>query len=220
MKAMILAAGRGERLRPLTDDTPKPLIEVGGKPLIAWHLEALQRAGVEDIVINLSYLGDRIESALGDGRQLNVSIRYSHEPPGALDTGGGILNALPLLGDAPFYLVNGDVWTDLDFTTLNCSRNALGHLVLVDRAGAHPGDFALRNGLATNDENNRLTYSGCAILKPELFDGCDQAGFPLAPLLRHAADQGRLGAEHYRGAWFDAGTPQRLATLRDFLRTA
>ncbi len=214
MKAMILAAGRGERMRPLTDRTPKPLLTVGGKPLIQYHLEALARAGVRDIVINHAHLGAQIEQALGDGSRFGVLIHYSPEPEGALETGGGIFQALPLLGPAPFLVVNGDIWTDYPFERLPERPQGLAHLVLVGNPPHHPqGDFALHDGQVLEDGGHRLTFSGIGVYVPALFAGCEPGRFPLAPLLRRAMAGGQVGGEHYRGRWVDVGTPGRLAEL-------
>lgn len=214
MKAMILAAGRGERLRPLTDSVPKPLLAVRGKPLIAWHLEALARCGVREVVINLSWLGEQIRAALGDGARWGVSIAYSEEGPVALETGGGIHHALPLLGNAPFLLVNGDVYTGYDPGRLQLPRGRLAHLVLVANPPHHPqGDFTLQDGFVGEDGEHRHTYSGIGIYDPELFAGCRPGRFPLLPLLRKAIAERRLGGELYSGAWTDVGTAARLAEL-------
>ncbi|MGB1111108.1 MAG: N-acetylmuramate alpha-1-phosphate uridylyltransferase MurU [Gammaproteobacteria bacterium] len=214
MKAMILAAGRGERMRPLTDTTPKPLLSVGGKPLIRWHLERLREAGFEQVVINLSHLGDQIEAALGDGSKLGLSIQYSWEPPGALETGGGIHQALPLLGHGPFAVVNGDVWTDLDFSLLRLPPTGLAHLILIPNPPHNPaGDFALADGRVFDKGEARLTFSGIGIYRPELFSGLEAGRFPLAPLLRQAMGRGEVSGELFNGDWRDIGTPERLATL-------
>ena len=217
---MILAAGRGERMRPLTDHTPKPLLKVAGKPLIVWHIERLARAGICDLVINHAHLGQQIEDLLGDGAQWGVHIRYSREGEGrALDTGGGIFRALPLLGGAPFLVVNADVWCDLDPRQLNLGADDLVQLVMVDNPPQHPaGDFHLAGGRLSATAEPRLTYSGIGVYRPELFDGCSAGAFPLAPLLRSAMTAGRAGGEHYRGRWTDVGTPQRLAELDRALR--
>lgn len=211
---MILAAGRGERLRPLTDELPKPLLLVRGKPLIVWHLERLARGGVREVVINLSWLGARIRAALGDGARWGVSIRYSDEGATALETGGGIFQALPLLGAAPFLLVNGDAYTDCDYPRLALPERLLAQLVLVPNPPQHPrGDFALRNGLIVADGEPRWTYSGIGIVHPALFEGCSAGRFPLLPVLQRAIAQGRLGGELHRGVWHDVGTVQRLEAL-------
>jgi N-acetyl-alpha-D-muramate 1-phosphate uridylyltransferase len=214
MKAMILAAGRGERMRPLTDHTPKPLLVVRGKPLIQWHLEALARAGITEVVINLAWLGARIRAALGEGRQFGLDIHYSDEGGVALETGGGIFHALPLLGAKPFLLVNGDVFTDLDFGTLTLEPGALANLVLVPNPPQHPqGDFALRGALVSQEGEPRHTYSGIGIYHPELFDGCSAGRFPLLPLLQQAMSANRLRGQIHHGLWSDVGTVERLASL-------
>ena len=214
MKAMILAAGRGERLRPLTDRTPKPLLEVRGKPLIAWHLEALARAGVREVVINLAWLGEQIRSRLGAGERFGLELHYSEEPPGALETGGGIRQALPLLGAEPFIVVNGDIHTDFDFSSLRPAAHSLAHLVLVPNPVQHPrGDFALVGADLRESGEPRLTYSGIGVYRPELFAACAPGRFPLLPLLRQAIAAGRLQGECYDGHWTDVGTAERLAAL-------
>jgi MurNAc alpha-1-phosphate uridylyltransferase len=225
MKAMILAAGRGERMRPLTDAMPKPLLQAGGKPLIAWTLAALARSGVREVVINLAHLGGRIERALGDGARWDLRIRYSHEPEGALETGGGIANALPLLGAGPFLLVNGDIYTDYPFASLlgrdPASEGTLAHLVLIDNPTHHPaGDFGLVAGRATAEAPVRYTYSGIGVYDPALFAGVARgARCQLAALLKPALARGCVSGEHYRGRWFDIGTPERLTALDRWLRT-
>jgi MurNAc alpha-1-phosphate uridylyltransferase len=212
MKAMILTAGRGERLRPLTDHTPKPLLLVRGKPLIVWHLEALARAGVREAVINLAWLGEQIQAALGSGERFGINLRYSQEPAGALETGGGIFQALPLLGAEPFVLVNGDIHTDFDFGTLRIAERSLAQLVLVPNPPQHPrGDFTLLGHDLGEQGEPRLTYAGIGLYRPQLFDGCAPGRFPLLPLLRQAIAAGRLQGELYRGAWTDIGTVERLA---------
>jgi len=212
---MILAAGRGERMRPLTDHTPKPLLEVGGKPLIVWHIERLAAAGFEAIVINHAHLGQQIEQRLGDGSAWGVRIRYSVEGEGrALETGGGIFKALPLLGEGPFLVVNGDIWCDVDFANLALADDDLAQLVLVDNPEHNPdGDFALADGRVQRSGPNRLTFSGIGVYRALLFDGCQAGAFPLAPLLREAMDAQRVSGLHHRGLWLDIGTPQRLAEL-------
>lgn len=214
MKAMILAAGRGERMRPLTDNTPKPLLEVGGKALIVYHLEALREAGFHEIVINLGHLGEKIRATLGSGRRWGVTIAYSQEPEGALETGGGIRQALSLLGTEPFVVINSDVWTDYPFSRLPVSPPGVAHLVLVDNPPQHPeGDFALVGEQIMNSGNPRLTFGGISVLCPELFAQCTPDRFTLTPLLRQAIVYGQVSGEYYGGAWFDIGTPQRLARL-------
>lgn len=211
MKAMILAAGKGERMRPLTLTTPKPLLSAGGKRLIEYHLQALAQAGFTEVVINHAWLGQQIEDYLGDGARYGVAIEYSRETE-PLETGGGIRQALPLLGDAPFLVVNGDIWTDYDFTQLRGPLAGQAHLVLVDNPAHHPnGDFTLLEGQVRDQPG--LTYSGIAVLDPALFDGHGETTFKLAPLLRRAMDVGQVTGEHYRGQWIDVGTPQRLSDL-------
>lgn len=215
-KAMILAAGRGERMRPLTDHTPKPLLPVSGRPLIEYHLRALAAAGVRDVVINHAHLGERIEQALGDGSRFGVRIHYSPEHP-ALETGGGIFHALPLLGSEPFLVINGDVWTDMPLSRLLESvlpANDLARLVLVENPPHHAdGDFSLQHGRVRNEGRPRYTFSGIGLYHPRLFAACRPGAFPLAPLLRRAMTTDRVGGELYRGRWVDVGTPQRLAEL-------
>ena len=220
MKAIVLAAGRGERLRPITDTTPKPLVPVAGKPLIVYHLEALARAGIHDIVINLSWLPDKIRAALRDGRQYGVRIAYTDEGPVALETGGGIFNAIQLLGPGPFLVVNGDTFTDIDFAALRAGADAdtqagaLARLVLVPNPTQHPrGDFGLEGDRVVERESGRFTYSGVGVYRPEFFEGCAPGKFPLLPLLERAIAAGRLRGEVHKGEWCDVGTPQRLAEL-------
>ncbi|RKZ37900.1 MAG: mannose-1-phosphate guanylyltransferase [Gammaproteobacteria bacterium] len=217
MKAMVLAAGRGERLRPLTDSTPKPLLLVDGKPLITHLLGALVAGGFRDFVINHSHLGQQLEAALGNGTDLGASIVYSPELDAPLETGGGIVNALPLLGSGPFLVVNGDLWTDYPFSRLQRPQESLAHLVLVDNPKHHPqGDFGLQGERVMNAENaeNPLTFSGIGLYRPELFAGVKQERFPLAGLLRDAADRGQVSGEHFRGRWYDVGTSERLEEVQ------
>ena len=224
MMAMLLAAGRGERMRPLTDHTPKPLLEVGGKPLIVWHIEKLARAGISELVINHAHLGGQIEAALGDGSQFGTNIQYSAEIT-ALETAGGIANALHLLGDAPFAVINTDIYCDYDFAQLSIhaaalSKNGdLAHLVLVSNPEQHPkGDFGLQDGRVI-DAAPSLTFSGIGIYKPELFRHIPRGTIaPLAPLLRAQIALGTVSGEHYSGRWADVGTPQRLQQLDNVLR--
>jgi MurNAc alpha-1-phosphate uridylyltransferase len=223
MRAMILAAGRGERMRPLTDATPKPLLHAGGKPLIVWLIERLAAAGFRELVINHAHLGERLEAALGDGTAWGVRIAWSREGE-ALETAGGIATALPLLGDAPFAAVNGDIHCDFDFARLSSAlhRDDDAHIVLVDNPPHHPrGDFTLDAGRVGNASAPRLTFAGIGVYRPQLFAGIT-AGTraPLAPLLRAAADRGALGGERHGGAWTDVGTPERLAELDKRLRDA
>lgn len=231
MRAMIFAAGRGERMRPLTDHTPKPLLEVGGKPLISWHLQRLAAAGVDQVVINTSWLAEQIPAALGDGRQFGLNIQYLYEGPQPLETGGGMLNALPLLGSEPFWLVNGDVYTDYDYAQLPLNPAGLAHLVLVDPpAQASQGDFAIdSNGRLIGEGERKLTYSGIGVYRPQLFDNWqavigplaaeDQqpARFRLAPLLHAAIAKQQISYQHYAGVWIDVGTPERLKSLQERL---
>jgi len=212
---MLLAAGRGERLRPITDTLPKPLVEVAGKPLIVHHLEALAKAEVRDVVVNLSWLGDRIRTALGDGSGYGMRIAYSEEGPVPLETGGGIHRALPLLGAEPFLVVNADVWTDLDFSRVAALPDGVdAHLLLAPNPAHHPrGDFGLEGDLVVERESDRFTYTGIGVYRPELFTGCAPGKFPLLPLLRRAIAARRLRGEVYRGEWLDIGSPDRLAWL-------
>lgn len=214
MKAMILAAGRGERMRPLTDHTPKPLLKIGGKPLISWHLERLAAAGFKDVVINHAHLGEQIEAALGDGSQWGVRIEYSPEKI-ALETAGGIANALHLLGEAPFLVVNGDVFTDIDFGALRLALPNLAHLVMVDNPPQHAaGDFTLSSGKLSVEGTEKLTFSGVGIYQPILFAGIVRGeAAKLAPLLKAAMAQGLVSGSHHQGAWHDIGTPERLQAL-------
>ncbi len=213
MKAMILAAGRGERMRPLTDAVPKPLLAVAGKPIITWTIERLARAGFNELVINHSHLGHLIETTLGDGFQLGVSIHYSRETE-ALETAGGMANALPLLGGEPFLAVNGDIYCDFDFGSLRMRQMGpeLAHLVLVSNPDHHPdGDFALENGQVRNEGDARWTYSGIGVYRPELLAQVRPGEKArLAPLLRAAAARGLVTGEIGPGAWYDIGTPGRL----------
>jgi len=211
---MILAAGRGERMRPLTDGTPKPLLIVGGKRLIEYHLEAVRKAGVREVVINLSWHGSQISDALGDGSRCGVKIRYSDEGPVALETGGGIFRALDLLGPEPFIVINGDVWSDYVPSRLALPEDAQARLVLVKNPPHHPkGDFGLEQGRVQRDGPVRYTFSGIAMYRPEFFNGCAPGKFPLLPLFHRAIDAGVLAGEVHDGRWYDIGTPERLATL-------
>ena len=213
---MILAAGRGERMRPLTLVKPKPLLEAGGAPLIAHHLRALQAAGFEDVVVNLSWLGDQIRAALGDGSRHGVRLHYSDEGPEPLETGGGIFRALPLLGEGPFLVLNGDVWTDIDWSGMRnrLAPHDLAHLALVPNPAHNPqGDFALQHGRIVESAGERFTFSGVGVYRAGLFAGCSDGIFKLAPLLRAAARAGRVSGELHTGVWLDIGTPERLAQL-------
>ena len=212
---MVLAAGRGERMGALTDRVPKPLLEVGGRPLIEHQIGRLAAAGFRDIVVNLAWLGERIEACLGDGSRLGVRIRYSREPEGALDTGGGIRRALPLLGEGPFVAVASDVWSDYPFERLRGAAAGDGHVVLVDNPGHHPhGDFVLApDGKVIGTVGDRLTFSGIGCYRPRLFAERPSGRFPLAAMLRDAIEAGTLSGELHRGEWVDVGTPDRLRTL-------
>lgn len=227
MRALVFAAGLGERMRPLTDSTPKPLLGAGGKPLVAWHLERLAAAGVRDVVLNTSWLAHCFPAVLGDGSRWGLRLHYAFEGGTPLETGGGMLHALPLLGDAPFLAVNGDVWCDVDFTRLPRAPAGDAHLVLVDNPSHHPaGDFVLgMDGRVQGEGAPRLTFSGIGIYRPALLSGWrnvvgDAVGadavpprFKLAPLLRAAMARGAVTGEHHRGRWTDVGTPQRLRAL-------
>ncbi|KIQ97066.1 N-acetylmuramate alpha-1-phosphate uridylyltransferase MurU [Lysobacter sp. A03] len=228
MKALVLAAGRGERMRPLTDSVPKPLLGVGGKPLIVWHLERLAGIGVREVVINTSWLAEQFEPALGDGRQWGLKLHYSYEGAEPLETGGGMLHALDFLGhEIPFITVNGDVWSDFDLALLPREPTGEAHLVLVDNPEHNPeGDFSLgRAGVLSMDDPNRQTFAGIGVYRPSLLADWNavigasdvavdtRPRFPLAPLLRHAMRTGAVTGEHHRGRWTDVGTPQRLAEL-------
>ena len=222
MKAMILAAGKGERLRPLTLHTPKPLVRVGGVPLIEHHLRALAAAGFTEIVINHAWLGQQIEDHLGDGSRFGVSISYSPEGE-PLETGGGIFKALALLGDGPFAVVNGDIWTDYDFAALRQPLSGLAHLVLVGNPAHHAsGDFSLDAGRVQDGVPgaDTLTYSGIAVLDPGLFQGCTAGAFKLAPLLRKAMAAGQVTGEQLQGHWVDVGTHERLAEVESLIKGA
>jgi MurNAc alpha-1-phosphate uridylyltransferase len=220
MKTMLLAAGLGARMRPLTDHTPKPLLPVGGRPLIEHHLLRLAGAGFIDIVINLAHLGQQIEDCLGDGSRLGVSIEYSREEQ-PLETGGGIFRALPLLGPEPFLVLNGDVWTDYPLGQLRELRPRRGHLVMVDNPGhlTHGDFFRRADGvLSEGGSGAKLTYSGIAVLHPDLFAGCEPGIFPLRPLFVQAMREGLLTSEYYAGQWLDVGTPERLREADELAR--
>ena len=234
MKALIFAAGLGERMRPLTDHTPKPLLVVGGKPLIVWHLDKLAGIGIRDVVINTSWLAPQFPQTLGDGSEWGVRLHYSFEGPVPLETGGGMHHALALLGQEPFIAVNGDIWTDFDFQRLPPEPQGHAHLVLVDNPEHNPGgDFALQaNGGVESEGELRLTFSGVGVYRANLLDGWrDIIGntngadntpprFKLAPLLRHAMHAGKVTGEHHVGRWTDVGTPQRLTQLDQALLSA
>lgn len=215
MKAMILAAGRGERMRPLTDSHPKPLLTVGGKSLIERLIQALVQAGMGDIVINHAHLGHQIVETLGDGGRYGASITYSHESAGGLETGGGIFQAMHLLDD-PFVVVNGDILTDFPFLRLPRSLQGLAHLVMVNNPAHHPqGDFSLADGRLQAEGPVPLTFSGIGVYSKALFTQCVAGKFPLAPLLRTAMARDAVTGEHYTGDWWDIGTPERLRRLDD-----
>jgi MurNAc alpha-1-phosphate uridylyltransferase len=236
MRALIFAAGKGERMRPLTETTPKPLLRAGGKPLVAWHLEKLAAIGVTDVVLNIAWLADRFAPTLGDGADWGLRLHYSREGDEPLETGGGMLHALSLLGDAPFLAVNGDIWTDFDFAQLPAAPAGLAHLVLVDNPPQHPrGDFVLRDdgaiapGKDAGDGEARLTFAGIGVYRPELLDGWrdvigaapgterDPPRFKLVPLLEAAMARAAVDGRHHRGRWTDVGTPGRLQALDDEL---
>jgi N-acetyl-alpha-D-muramate 1-phosphate uridylyltransferase len=219
MKAMLLAAGRGERMRPITDSLPKPLVPVAGKPLIEWHLGALARAGFREVVVNTSWLAPQLHAALGDGSAWGVSISWSDEGPVPLETGGGILRAVPLLGPGPFLVVNADIWTDIDFAALSLEDGAHAHLVLVPNPPHNVrGDFGLDGDLVVSRDTDRFTYSGVGMFRREFFDGASGERFPLLPLLNRAIAARHVRGELHRGAWSDVGTPERLAALDARLR--
>ncbi|MBI3576308.1 MAG: nucleotidyltransferase family protein [Gammaproteobacteria bacterium] len=214
MKVMILAAGRGERMRPLSDRIPKPLLPVAGKALLVHLIESLARAGLRDLVVNYAHLGRQIADYLGDGGQFGARIAYSPEPEGGLETGGGIFQALPLLDSDPFLVVNGDIWTDYPFINLSKTLDGLVHLVLVDNPSHHPqGDFHLDGGRVEAGGTPRLTFSGIGVYRRRLFEHCAPGRFPLVPVLRAAMERGQVSGEYYGGRWRDVGTPERLAEL-------
>jgi MurNAc alpha-1-phosphate uridylyltransferase len=215
MKAMILAAGRGERMRPLTNHTPKPLLLAAGKPLIEHTIKQLVAAGFNDIVINHAHMGQQIEDQLGNGHQFGANISYSPEGEQALETAGGIINALHLLGDETFLVVNGDIATDFPFAELNNKTVDLAHLVLIDNPAHNAaGDFGLDNtGLLVSNSDHQLTFSGIGLYRPELFDNIARGPSKLGPLLRSAMAGGRVSGQKMRGFWMDIGTPERLQEL-------
>ena len=217
-QAMILAAGKGERMRPLTHDLPKPLLEAGGKPLLQYHLENLARAGVSRVIINHARLGNLIETKFGNGQAFGLEIVYSPEGETPLETGGGIKRALPLLAPGPFIVVNADIWTDYAFQQLPGSPVGLAHLVLVSNPDHHPhGDFCLLDDKLTEHSGDRWTYSGIGVFKPELLYDCPETIFPLGPVLRNAISQGQITGEFHPGLWLDVGTPERLVRLEQWL---
>ena len=221
MFAMILAAGRGERLRPLTDSTPKPLLKAGSRMLIEHHLHALSSAGISDVVINIGHLGQQIIDQLGDGSRYQLAIHYSDERNAVLETGGGIVKALPLLKSDPFLVINGDIWSDIDLSSLTDDFNSLAHLVLVKNPQHHlQGDFTLQGDLVREINGNRTawTYSGMAMFKHDFFDQCKEQRFALAPLLHQHIAKGLISGEVYNGLWFDIGTRERLDALNTLLK--
>jgi len=216
MRAMILAAGRGERMRPLTDELPKPLLEVAGRALIEHQIERLSAAGVTDIVINLSWMGGKIRALLGDGSRYGVTIKYSDEPDGALESGGGIREALPMLGDGPFMVINADLWCDFDLRTLVLAKGDLASLVLVDNPAHNPdGDFDLEDGRVR--DRKRLTFAGIGMYRPSLLASLPRGRYGIASVLRQAMRADRVSGVHHTGVWQDVGTPERLAALRERL---
>ena len=216
MKAMVLAAGRGERMRPLTDHTPKPLLQAGKHRLIEYHLHNLAAAGFTDVVINVAWLGQQIIDTLGDGQQYKLHIDYSNEGDSALETGGGIFKALPLLGDEPFLVINGDIWTDYPYTKLqNLDPEAMAHLVLVKNPQHNPdGDFYLQDNRLQETGTEKLTFSGIGVYRKEFFQDEKPGAFPLAPIIRRYTKAGLISAELYTGEWRDIGTVERLNELK------
>lgn len=213
MRAMILAAGRGERMGELTAHTPKPLLRINGEYLIVYAIASLARAGIHELVINVSYHGDQIKKALGDGSRYGVHIAYSEEAQ-RLETGGGIFKALPLLGNDPFLVVSSDVITDFPFATLPKQLEGLAHLVLVDNPDFHPkGDFGLVNGRVNQHAKPAFTYANIGVYHPALFSGCEPDHFPLNKLLFPAIDQAQVTGEYYQGIWYNVGTPANLAEI-------
>ena len=220
MKAMILAAGFGSRLRPLTNTTPKPLLQVGGKPLLQYHLQRLAAAGITDIVINISWLAEKIEDYFGDGSHFGVNIDWSREAQ-PLETGGGIANALPLLGSEPFLLINGDVWTDFPLHSISLDQDADAYLVMVANPEHNPsGDFAVANSLVSYDAGPKYTFSGISLFRPQLFAGFNEGCFPLRDVMRPAILSGRVTGAVYTGQWWDIGTVERLTQLNNNLNKA
>lgn len=221
MRALILAAGRGERMRPLTNDLPKPLLPAGGRPLIEYHIQALARAGIRELVVNLSWHGDKLREYLGDGQRYGVTFAFSEEGPEPLETGGGIHHALPLLGPGCFWVVNGDIACDFRFDVRRLAPGTLAHLVLVPNPAHNPrGDFLLADGrisperpAAVSSAAGHQTFAGISVLDPDLLAAASPGRFPLAPLLRAAAARGEVSGEEHTGRWTDVGTPERLAAL-------
>ena len=219
MKALILAAGRGERMRPLTDTTPKPLLPVAGKPLIEYTIEALVSEGITDLVINLSHLGTQIQQQIGSGTRFGATINFSQEGENALETAGGIIHALPLLGDDPFLVVNGDIASNYLFSQLSHKNFDLAHLILVKNPEHHPeGDFGLENGMVKKQTTEKFTFSGIGLYRRELFAGTPSGNSKLGPLLRKAMQQNRVSGELHPGFWMDIGTPERLIELEGYYK--
>lgn len=213
MRAMILAAGRGQRMRPLSDRIPKPLLEIQGESLLVRHIKALARAGIPEIIINVHHLGDQIEAALGNGSQWGVQLQYSREDP-ILETGGGIAKALPLLGSDPFIVVSSDIFTDFSFENLPKEPNALVHLVMVDNPSHHAhGDYALVAGKIVLTEGPRLNFAGIGVYRPELFQDCPAGAFPIALLFEKAIRIRQMTGEYYAGLWHNVGTPEQIRRL-------
>lgn len=219
MKALVLAAGRGERMRPLSDQTPKPLLQANKRSLIEHRLLALKAAGITDCVINISYKGEQIQQALGNGDQLGLKIIYSDEGEQALESAGGIIHALPLLGDKPFVVVNADIWTDFDFSTLPKQPDLSAFLILVDNPAHHlAGDFSIdNNGIINRDGDKKFTFSGIGVYHPRLFKRYTPGVRSLLPVLLDAMQEGQVGGRYYQGRWLDIGTPERLNALRNML---
>lgn len=214
MAAMILAAGLGERLRPITDTTPKALVEVGGISMLGQHLQRLADARVKMVVINLGWLGEQIAEQIGSGQQFGLQVVYSPEDDNILDTGGGIKRALPLIGNVPFWVINADIYTDIALPNVKLAADSLAHLVLVPTpAHKASGDFELRDGKVRNSDNQDLTYSGIAFYRPEFFTDSGGGRFSVVPLMRAAADRGQIEGSVYNGVWEDVGTPERLEAL-------
>lgn len=221
MKAMILSAGRGERLRPLTDIIPKPLVPVNGKPLIVYHLEKLAKNGFKEVIINTAYLGEKIQEALGDGEKFGLKIIYSLEKDNVLETGGGIYHALPLLGNAPFITINSDIFTDFNFADLASIKlpaNIIAHLILAPNSKYHPnGDFSLDSGnsLISNNSPKPYTATGITLYHPEFFEGLQAGKYSVTPLWRQYADQGKISGSVFHGIWHDVGTLEKLKELEN-----
>ena len=220
MKAMLLAAGRGERMRPLTDKLPKPLIPVGSKALIEHNLEKLKQAGITEVVINVSYCAKQIIDRIGNGERFGIKITYSYEPDAPLGTGGGIFQALKFLGNAPFLVLSSDVWTDYPFEQLLQQPKGEGHLILVENPDFHPdGDFCLlETGQVSSKQSPKLTYANIAVIHPRLFKSCQSGAYALAPLLEKAMTRSAVTGEVYRGQWYNVGTPKELEKLQKILR--